>query len=183
MEYQDADAEQPAGEYRAEVAAARQVDAGDAPTGEGERITLDHEIAGEEDREAHLRSLTGLEAERAEVDPDAGTIDGAADVRHEGQDQKADRHRPERVGQRLKSAMVANQDQDPGEGHDPDGGPHELSVGERLATGVDLLAAKVEAVDHRQAESVECDDEGQQDRIGVRSDSPNDEVRGHGEDD
>ncbi len=65
----------------------------------------------------------------------------------------------ERVGQGLQAAMVAHEDQDPGERGDADRGPHQLPVGERLTSGVDLLTAEVEAIDHRQAETVERDDE------------------------
>ena len=123
LEHEDRDAHQPAGQDGSEVAPAGEVDAGEASTGQGEGVALDHQVAGEEDREADLGRLTGLEAERSEVDPDARAVDGAADDRQQREDQQRDGGEPERVGERLEPAVVAHGEQDAGERRDADDRP------------------------------------------------------------
>ena len=44
-----------------------------------EHLALLPEVRGEEDDEEHLRELAGLEAERPDVDPQAGAVHGAPD--------------------------------------------------------------------------------------------------------
>ena len=67
LEDQDAEADQPHGQDRAEVAPARQVDEEHPAPGQGQRVAVQHEVAGEGDHQQHLGDLAGLEAERAEV--------------------------------------------------------------------------------------------------------------------
>ena len=72
LEDQDAEADQPHRQDRAEVAAAGQVDEQDPAPGQRQRVAVQHEVAGEGDHQQHLGDLAGLEAERA----DAGSRSG-----------------------------------------------------------------------------------------------------------
>ena len=102
LEDEDAEADQPHREDRAEVAAARQVDEQDPAAGERERVAVQHEVAGERDHEQHLGDLAGLEAERAEADPDPGAVDGGAEPGDHRQQQQHDRGQAEGVGDPLQ---------------------------------------------------------------------------------
>ena len=77
LEDQDAQADQPHREDRAEVAAAGQVDAEEPAAGQRQGVAVQHQVAGEEDDQQDLGDLAGLEAERPEPDPDAGAVDVA----------------------------------------------------------------------------------------------------------
>ena len=81
LEDQDEDRHHPDDEDRAEVAAARQVQAHEAAAGQGEGVALHHQVAGEEDREDDLRELTGLDGEAGDLDPDLGAVDVGAEAR------------------------------------------------------------------------------------------------------
>ena len=111
LEDQDAEADQPHAEDRAEVAAAGQVDEEHAAPGQGERVAVQHEVAGERDHQQHLGDLAGLEAERAEADPDPGAVDGGAEAGHHRQQQQHDRGQAAGVGEPLQDPVVAQQDQ------------------------------------------------------------------------
>ena len=84
LEDQDAGSTRPDHEDRAEVAAAGQVQAHEAAAGEGERVALDHQVAGEEDREDDLRELAGLDGEAGRPDPDLGAVDVRAEAGNSG---------------------------------------------------------------------------------------------------
>ena len=169
LEDQDAEADQPHRQDRAEVAAAGQVDEEDAATGQRERVAVQHQVAGERDDEEDLRDLARLEAERAEVDPDPGTVDGAADDREHRQQQQQDRGEAAGVGEALQHAVVAQQHQRRHEEQHAERHPDQLLLGEavRLVGG---LVGEVEPVDDREAEPVEGRDHRQQHRVGVRRD-------------
>ena len=57
---------------------------------DGEQLPLVGEVGGEEDAEDDLADLDRLELERANLDPQAGTLDVAPEPGHEGQEQQHD---------------------------------------------------------------------------------------------
>src|SRR5207248_52232 len=102
-----------------------------------QNLALLAQIAGEEDDQTELRKLTGLELERAEVDPEAGAVDGRAEARQRGQHEQADRGQAEDVLVALQAPVVASQSQQrPGEDRDGDDDPDPLP--ERVV-GVDSV--------------------------------------------
>ncbi len=168
LEDQDEHADRPHAQDRAEVATARQVDEEHPAPGQGQRVAVQHEVAGEGDDQQHLGDLAGLEAERADGDPDLGAVDRVADDREHRQQQQHDRGQAGGVGQALEQAVVAQQPEGGDEEHHAQRHPDELLAREGVV--VDALGGvvEVEAVDDRQAEAVERGDEGQQHRVGVR---------------
>ena len=60
---------------RAQVAAAGQLDAGDAAAGQRQHVALVDQVGGEEDDQADLGELTGLDGEAGHPDPDLGAVD------------------------------------------------------------------------------------------------------------
>ena len=79
--------------------------------------------------------------------------------------------------------MVPDRDEHDREGRKPQDGPEQLRCGERVATRVDLGAAEIETVDHREPEAVQAEHQGQENWIGVRRHPAYDEVRGDSEPD
>ena len=57
---------------------------------QGKVVPLRDEVSGEEDGEADLRELGGLEGETHQADPDARAVDRPAQPRDHGQEQKPD---------------------------------------------------------------------------------------------
>ena len=178
LEHEDAEADQPHGEDRPEVASAGEVDPCEPPTGQGQRVPVQDQVAGEEDHQADLGDLTGLEAERPDVDPDPGAVDRRAQERHQREEQQDDRGEPEGVGERLEPPVVADDHEDADEQRDADGHPDQLVLGEGVGVGVLLQVRQVDPVDDREAEPVECADDRQQDRVGVRREEPDHDMAG-----
>ena len=110
-------------------------------------------------------------------------VDRTAEVRQQREDQQRDRGEAERVGKGLQPAVVAHQHKDPRERDDADRRPDQLGVGERGAIGVDLLTPEVEAIDHRETQPVEGDDQRQEDGVRVGRDPADDQVRRDRDDD
>ncbi len=171
LEDQDAEADQPHRQDRAEVAAARQVHHRDASARQRQGVAVEHEVAGEGHHQQHLGDLTGLEAHRADVDPDAGAVDGLADDGRHREQEQHDRGEPAGVGEALEHPVVAQDHQGGDEQSDADGHPDQL-----LACEVGA-ASEVDAVDDRETEAVERGDDREQDGVGVGSDHPHRHVR------
>ncbi len=127
-----------------------------------EHLTLLPEVRGQEDDEEHLRKLAGLEAERPDVDPQAGAVHGAPDDgqcwQHE-QDHRRDRAD---VLVALDPAVIASEgEQHRGHGDHADDDPRRLA---QRVGGVD-------AIDLDHADGRQQRDERQEVRVCV----------GHGE--
>ena len=76
---------------------------------------------------------------------------------------------------------ITPDEQHDGEQRDADARPHQLVGGERAERVVaHRLVAEVDAVDHRQSQPVEADDQRQQDGVGVGRDLADEQVRGDG---
>ena len=133
---------------------------------------MEHEVAGERDHQQHLGDLAGLEAERAEPDPDPGAAHLVADERQHRQQQQHDRAETRGVGEPGEDPVVAQEHQGQHEQADADRHPHQLLGGEAGVGG------QVEAVDHREPETVERRHHRQQDRVGVGGGGPHHEM-GH----
>ena len=175
LEDQDPEADQPHDQDRAEVAAARQVDEQHPSSGEGEGVAVKDEVARERDHQQHLGDLAGLEAERADADPDPRAVHGLADARRHRQEQQHDRRQARGVGEPGEDAVVAQQDQRRDEQDDAEGHPDELLL-RVVVLAPDVLVGQVEPVDHGEAEAVERRDRREQDRVGVRRDQPDRDV-------
>ena len=134
---------------------------------------MQHEIAGEGDDQQQLGHLARLEAERAEVDPDARAVDGGAEPGHHRQQQQDDRGQPARVGEPLEDPVVAQRHQGDHEEADPEGHPDQLLAGEGV------VERQVETVDDGQAEAVEGGHDREQHRVGVRRGEADRDVGGH----
>ena len=178
LEDQDAEADQPHHQDRAEVAAPRQVDAGHPPAGERQRVTVQHEVAGERDHQQHLGDLAGLEAERPDADPDLGAVDGVADAGDEGQQEQHDRGQPAGVGEAGQHPVVAQQHQRGDEEDHAERHPGQLLVRQAVRLERVVGVDQVEAVDDREAQAVERGHDRQQHRVGVRRHDPDHDVRG-----
>ena len=177
FEDEDADAGDPRDDDGAEVAQPREADAEDLRAREHELIAVGDEVAGEEDREEDLRDLTGLERQRSDADPDAGAVDRPAEARDEGQQEEEEGEEARDVGVAAQPAVVAEDDEH------GDREPHAERHPDELLGGAveELHATEVDAVDHRQAESVEEDGDGHEDGVGVLRLPPHDDVDEEGE--
>ena len=126
FEDEDTEARDPGDDHRAEVAAARQVDAGNPPARQGEHVALDHQVAREEDQQQDLRQLARLEREAGEPDPDPGAVDGAADERQQRQQEQSEAGQHGGVGEALQDPVVTDEQQHGDEQDHADGGPGQL---------------------------------------------------------
>ncbi len=176
LEDQHAEADQPHRQHRPQVAAAGQVDAEHPSSGQGQRVTVQHEVAGEEEHQQDLGQLTGLEAERAEPDPDPGAVDGGAEHRQQRHHQQHQGRETRGVGEGLQSAVVAHHDQDEDEQDRAQRHPDQLVARERPDRAAGGGVAEVDAVDDRQTEAVEGGDDRQQHRVGVRREDADHDV-------
>ena len=172
LEDQDPEADQPHRQDRAEVATTWEVDHGDPAAGERQRIAVEDEIAGERHHQQHLGDLAGLEAHRADVDPDPRAVDGLADDRSHRQEKQHDRGEPTGVGEPLEHPVVAQDHQGRDEQPDAEGHPDQLLSGE---LGV---AGEVDPMDDREPDAVERGHDRQQHGIGVRRDHAHGDVGG-----
>ena len=128
LEDQDQDRDEPDDQDRAEVAAARQVQAHEAAAGEGERVPLHHQVAGEEDRQHDLRELTGLDgAEAGDADPDLGAVDVGAEAGTSGSSEQEQGAEHGDVGVALQDAVVLEEDQHDDEQGDAQRGVQQLA--------------------------------------------------------
>ena len=160
---------------RAEIATARQVDAGESPAGKCQRIALGHQEAGHENDEQHLGEFAGLDGEAGEPDPVARTVDLAepgGQHRRNREQREAEQHRG--VGEALESAVVAHDDEHRDETDDADGAPRELQRG--VGT-VGLRRDEIEAMDQHEPKAVQQRRARQQQRVGVRRELPDGEMR------
>ena len=178
LEDQDAEADQPHHQDRAEVAAARQVDAAHPTAGERQRVAMQHEVARERDHQQHLGDLAGLEAERPDADPDPGAVDGVADPGHERQQEQHDRGQPAGVGEAGQHPVVAQQHQRGDEEDHPERHPGQLLRRQAVRLERVVGVGQVEAVDDREAQSVERGHDRQQHGVGVRRHDPDHDVCG-----
>ena len=165
---QDADARAPHDEQRAQVSGARQAHPQDLAARQGQVVPVGHEVGGEEDRQQHLGQLGRLEAHRADPDPDAGAVDALADPRDEGQDEEdqAGPHGP--TVPAPQAPVVAQQEEHGAEEDDAQQRPDQLLGADvKLPLLVDLIG-QVQALDHGQADPIECHRCRQEDRVGPR---------------
>lgn len=160
---QDADAQQPDGDDRAEDAPGGQLEALEPPDlapGVRQRVAVRREIAGEEQCEQHLRELARLEGEPRDPHPDPGPVDRREQDRQRQQGQRG-HHRDVRVP--LEHPVVAQQGHDRDEQRHPERRPVQLRGRRQVGRGL-----QVEPVDQHQAKTVEEHGDRQQQRIGVR---------------
>ena len=83
----------------------------DPAAGQRERVAVQHEVAGEGDHQQHLGDLAGLEAERADVDPDRAPLMVVPMPGRQRQQEQHDRGEPAGVGEALEHPVVAQQHQ------------------------------------------------------------------------
>ena len=76
-----------------------------------QHLALLAEVGGEEDDEEHLRELAGLEAERADVDPEPRAVHRPADHRQRRQREQDDRCHAADVLVALDPPVVASEDE------------------------------------------------------------------------
>lgn len=175
LEDQHEDRHDPHDDDRAEVAAARQLQAHHLAAGQGQHVALVHQVGGEEDDQADLGELTGLDGEAGHPDPQLGAVDlGDRRRQHGGDGQEHQAQQHEDVGVAGQQPRVADAEQHADEQQHPDRGPQQLHGGVRAGVGV----GDVQPVDHHQAEPGEDGDAGQQQRVGVGREPADDEVRG-----
>ena len=95
---------------RAEVAAARQVQAHEAAAGQREGVPLDHQVAGEEDRDDDLGELAGLDGPKPAMrDPDPARRNRAG--KNTGRISRTSAPTMRDVGVALQDAVVLEEDQ------------------------------------------------------------------------
>ncbi len=176
LEDQDQQAEQPDHDDRAEVAAARQVQAHEPAAGQRQGVPLDHQVAGEEHRQDDLGELAGLDGEAAHPDPDLGAevlLPGREEGRRGEQDQ-GQHHRD--VGVALEHPVVLQEDHHRDEAGDPERRPHQLVLGRRVVAP-EQLARLVQPPDHHHPEPVQQGGDRQHQRIRVRREAAHQQVR------
>ena len=105
-----------------------------------EQLAILTQIRREKDDQEDLRELAGLEAKRAEVDPEPGTVDCRPEPGDARQEQEHDRADPEEVLVLLEDAVVTAQAQQRSrEERNPDDDPQPLPERVLVVQAVDLV--------------------------------------------
>jgi hypothetical protein len=134
----------------------------------GQHLALLAQVAREEDDQRELCELTGLELERADVDPEAGAVDRLAEDGRGREREQQERADAEEVLVALEHAVVvAEGEHRPRERADAHDDPEALT--ERVV--------RVQPVDQRQADRGEERHHRQQVRVGVGHREARDHVR------
>ncbi|MBG9885632.1 hypothetical protein ABE10_03330, partial [Bacillus toyonensis] len=177
----DAEGDHPDHHHGPELAHARPGDAQEPLADGREALAGAHEVAGEEDREADLGELAGLEGEdAADGDPDVGVRPRRLETGDERQQEQQDPGQAGEVGEPVQHTVVAQQHDQRDRPGQRDGGPGELLGGERGPAAV--LSRDVDPVDHRDPEPGEQRRDREDERIGGRGDEPQDDVQRERED-
>ncbi len=158
----------PRQQHRTEVFRIGELERADTAGARAQQLAFVDEVGGDEDRQHDLGDLTRLEVDRADLHPDACSVDGAADAGDEGQDQQHQADEQERVAIALEHPGATHDDQRGDERQHAHGGPRGLQAGQAL----------VEAGDHDVAQAVQEGDQRQQDGIGVGGVAAHGEVGG-----
>ena len=148
-----------------EVLERRQHEAHELPSADHQHLPALVQVAGEEDDDADLRQLSGLEGDRPEVDREVGVVDGVPqEARQNQQDDPGER---DQVAVALEGLVVAQEDDGRREEDEPEHEP------------VGLVARKtlIEAIEHHEPERRQQGDQGEEERVGVGQPDPDHEVR------
>src|SRR5207244_3120837 len=94
----------PGQQERSEMLRVRESESDEAPASRPQQLTLVDEVGGDEQHEQHLRRLAGLEGDGAELQPQAGSVDLAPDLREEWAEQRAYTEEERGVPVALKGA-------------------------------------------------------------------------------
>ncbi len=165
---EDEQGQSPHSEDGSEVAGIEHEETAHPPRRFAEQVGPLDQDRGEEDGEGQLGDLTGLEVERADVNPEAGAVDVLAQMGEQGEQQQADTEEGEGVPEPFEVASPPDQRQGGHERSDPGGRPHRLEAG--FVGG--------EAGNEDIADPVEQPGRRQQDRIGVRRQPAHGQVGG-----
>jgi hypothetical protein len=130
---------------------------------DGEELALLDEVRREEQGQEDLGELSGLEVDRSDAHPDAGTVVLAPDHRHQGQEQQSDAEHADRPPVALQIAHPPHDHEGGHEGDDPDRDPPRLQAGQVLGFGPGL----VEAHDEHVAQAVQEPGDGHEGGVGV----------------
>ena len=144
------------------------------PRRHAEQLAPFDEVRREEDGEHDLGELARLEVDRADVRPDASTVDLAADDRRERRHQQQQAEQEERVAVALQIARPADDDQRGDERADADDRPAGLGGGQSLR----VAARLVETGDHHVADAVQERGDRQQQAVRARGQLARGDVRG-----
>ena len=144
----------------------------DPPDGDGEKLPPLRQVAGEEQDQADLAELTGLEAEGTEPDPETGAVHGHPETRDDRQQDEGDAGDGPRVTVAGEVPDVTDVDQGGDEDDHRDHEPAELRSRQVVVGG------DVEARDEHQADRVEEGGDRQEERVRPRGEAPHREVGG-----
>ena len=136
------------------------------PGSGGDEFAAFGEVAGEEQREAQLGELAGLEVDRADAHPDARAAEGAADAGDERQQQQHGAEGEEGPLVAGEVGRALDHDEGGDVGADGDEAPRGLQAGE----------AVVEPGDHHVADAVQQCGEGEQGGLGAAGQQTGSEV-------
>ncbi len=159
-----------------EVARRRQEPAPDAYPSLGEQFTLVDEVRGEERDEQQLRDLARFEGQRADSDPQARSVDRAANSRCHRQQQEQEPEQEGRVAVPLEDSHVPHEDQRHDEHADGDRDPQRLHPRLRAVVEHVVGIGPREPRDHDEAEPVQHRGKREQGRVGVGSKTTDGEV-------
>ncbi len=147
----------PDDQQRAEVLERRQGDPEHPPRADDQHLSVLAQVAGEEDDDADLRELGGLECEWADLHPEVGAVHLLPDPRQPRRQQQQQPDRGDRVAVALEHVVVAQELDREGEEDESEHEPVRLVAGQ---VGVD-------PVDHHQAEGRQQSDQREEVRVGV----------------
>ena len=166
-----------AAEHGPEVARFRQHQRAVPMGRDRQQRALAFQVAGEEDHQADLGGLAGLEPDGPDADPQLRPVDALPEDRHQGQQEQHDGEQPDGVvvpGQAAGGPHDQQRDRERDQAHE---GPRDLGGGDLVGR-----VGEVDPSDEHQPEPVEQEGGGQDDGVGVRGGAANEQVgRGGGD--